>query len=269
MDLLTKNGLSRTLTDAQEEQFLYDGFVKLENAFPKATAEEARAILWQETGCDPENPATWIHPVVRIGDCAQEPFRQAANTPKLHIAFDQLVGAGRWVRRTSLGGFPIRFPHQDDPGDTGWHVDASLPPDHPAASYLDWRINLQSKGRALLVLFLFSDVGELDAPTRIRNGSHLRVARLLAPAGRDGLSFVEVAQALDEITSNLSETTATGQAGTIYLCHPFLAHAAQRHAGSTPRFMAQPPLYSKAPFDLARSDENFSLVEKAIIIGLR
>ncbi len=121
------------------------------------------------------------------------------------------------------------------------------------------------KGRALLMLFLFSDVGEPDAPTRIRNGSHLRVARLLAPAGRDGLSFMEVARALDGITSDLAETTATGPAGTVYLCHPFLAHAAQRHAGSNPRFMAQPPLYSKAPFDLARSDENFSLVEKAII----
>ena len=55
MDLLTKNGLSLTLTDVQEEQFLYDGFVKLENAFPQTTADEARAILWQESGCDPQN----------------------------------------------------------------------------------------------------------------------------------------------------------------------------------------------------------------------
>ncbi len=93
MDLLNKNGLLRTLTDEQEEQFLYDGFVKLENAFPQAIAEEARAILWEESGCDPDNPATWIHPVVRIGDCAQEPFRQAANTSQLQIAFDQLVGS--------------------------------------------------------------------------------------------------------------------------------------------------------------------------------
>jgi hypothetical protein len=47
------------------------------------------------------------------------------------------------------------------------------------------------------------------------------------------------------------------------------AGASRAKRRSNRRFMAQPPLYSKAPFDLARSDENFSLVEKAIIIGLR
>jgi Phytanoyl-CoA dioxygenase (PhyH) len=269
MSLLNQSRVLRTLTDAQEEQFLYDGFVKLENAFSLAIAEEARTILWRETGCDPANPATWIHPVVRIGDCVQEPFRQAANTPMLHAVFDQLVGAERWIPRTSLGGFPIRFPHQDDPGDTGWHVDASFPPDHQTASYLDWRINLESRGRALLMLFPFSDVTELDAPTRIRPGSHPRVARLLASTGPEGMSFMEIAQALGGITSDLRETNATGPAGTVYLCHPFLAHAAQRHRGNSPRFMAQPPLYPKVPFNLARSDQDYSLVERAIIMGLR
>jgi hypothetical protein len=58
MDLLNKNGLSRALTDGQEEQFLRDGFVKLERAFSDAIAEEARTILWRQTGCDPANPAT-------------------------------------------------------------------------------------------------------------------------------------------------------------------------------------------------------------------
>jgi hypothetical protein len=264
----TENQLSQVFTEAQQKQFLHSGFVKLENAFPEAVAEEACAILWREPGCDPVKPATWLRPVVRIGDCSQEPFRQAANTPALHAAFDQLVGAGRWIPRESLGGFPIRFPHQDDPGDTGWHVDTSFPPDHPGGSYFDWRINLESKGRALLMLFLFSDVTELDAPTRIRVGSHLGVARLLASKGSAGMSFMEVADALEGIAGDLPETTAIGPAGTVYLCHPFLAHAAQRHRGNSPRFMAQPPLYPKEQFNLARSDELYSLAEQAIRLGL-
>ena len=37
--------------------------------------------------------------------------------------------------------------------------------------------------RALLMLFLFSEVGEDDAPTRIRVGSHLDVPPVLAPHG--------------------------------------------------------------------------------------
>jgi hypothetical protein len=258
----------RVLSDAQSEQFVREGFVKLENVFSREIAVEAREILWRETGCDPDDPTTWTRPVVRLGDCPQEPFRKAANTAVLHAAFDELVGVGRWVPRESLGGFPIRFPHPDDPGDTGWHVDASYPPAEPVEQYTEWRINLRSKGRALLMLFLFSDVGDNDAPTRIRLGSHLRVPRLLAPAGENGMSFMDLSIEAARVTDGMPEAAAIGAAGTVYLCHPFLVHAAQPHHGATPRFMAQPPLYPREPLELDRSDGNYSLVEKAIRLGI-
>ena len=262
----------RALSDAQVDLFVREGFVKLENAFSKETAAEAREILWREVGCDPEDRKTWTRPVLRLGDMAQEPFRQAANTEVLHAAFDELVGRGRWAPRETLGGFSIRFPHPEDPGDTGWHVDASFPPseeESPPSSYFDWRINLKSRGRALLLLFLFSDIGEKDAPTRIRLGSHLRVASLLASAGEDGLSFLDLGRAADHTTAGLPETVATGTAGTVFLCHPFLVHAAQPHHGTTPRFLAQPLLHPRVPFELAREDGDYSPVEHAIRLGLR
>lgn len=234
----------RVLSDAQREQFVHDGFVKLDNAFTSETADEARVILWRSAGCDPADRSTWNHPVVRLGDFAQEPFRKAVNSTFLHAAFDELVGAGRWVPRESLGGFPIRFPHPDDPGDTGW------------------------QGRALLMLFLFSDVGENDAPTRIRLGSHLRVPQLLAAAGEEGLSAMELGTAAARLTDGMPEATAMGTAGTVFLCHPFLVHAAQPHRGATPRFLAQPPLIPKVPLELTRSDGQYSLVERAILLGL-
>jgi len=261
----------RVLSDAQKEQFVHDGFVKLETAFPSEIAAEGRAILWSATGCDPEDRRTWTRPVIRLGDFAQKPFRQAVNTAVLHSAFDELVGVDRWIPRQSLGGFPIRFPHPDDPRDTGWHVDASFPPDQPVGSpgsYFDWRVNLRSKGRALLMLFLFSDVGENDAPTRIRLGSHLRVPPLLAPTGDDGLSMMDLSLAAAHATEGTPEAAATGPAGTVFLCHPFLVHAAQPHRGATPRFLAQPPLLPRVPFELTRSDGDYSLVEQAIRLGL-
>lgn len=264
MDLTLKN----SAWTAAQQQFLHNGFIKIDNAFSTETACEARRLLWREAGCDPEDSRTWTRPVVRIGDCEQEPFRAAANTPVLHAAFDALVGPGKWVPRQSLGGFPIRFPHCDDPGDTGWHVDASFPPSLPTDSYLDWRINLCSKGRALLMLFLFSDVGETDAPTRIRVGSHLRVSRVLAPAGDEGISCQDLSPLVDRATRAMPEVTATGAAGTVYLCHPFLVHAAQAHRGTTPRFLAQPPLYSRGPLQLERTDGDYSPVETAIRLGL-
>ena len=57
---------------------------------------------------------------------------------------------------------------------------------------------------------------------------------------------------------------ATGRAGTVYLCHPFLVHAAQMHRGATPRFMAQPGLAPSEPLRLHRLDAAYSPVEIAI-----
>jgi hypothetical protein len=65
-------------------------------------------------------------------------------------------------------------------------------------------------------------------------------------------------------TAGRPEVLAVGSAGTVYLCHPFLVHAAQRHRGTQPRFMAQPPLLPREPFVLQRADAAYSAVELAI-----
>lgn len=237
---------SPVLTDAQIEQFIEVGFVRLDGAFPRAVADRARAILWRDTGCDPDDPSTWTRPVVRLDQYGHEPFVEAVNTPLLHGALDQLVGAGRWAPRRVLGTFPVRFPSPEDPGDTGWHIDVSFGTENP--DFMEWRANVASKGRALLMLFLFSDVGEDDAPTRIRAGSHWEIAKRLAPAGEAGLTLRELAVNGFAETAHLPEVVATGAAGTVYLCHPFLVHAAQRHRGTRPRFLAQPPLLPTQPW---------------------
>lgn len=257
------------MTDIEIQQFIRDGFVRVDDAFSADTATAAREILWRDTGCDPSDRSTWTKPVIRLWSYTEEPFLQAANTTVLHSAFDALVGNGRWLAPSSLGSFPIRFPHPDDPGDSGWHVDSSFPPDPSVGQdYLRWHINVNSKGRALLMLFLFSDVDRDDAPTRIRVGSHMTVARLLAPAGEQGLSTVELSQKAEPLTRRMEEALATGPAGTVYLCHPFLLHASQAHRGRNPRFLAQPPLMPRVAFELTRADGDYSPVERAIRLAL-
>lgn len=253
------------------DQFIEQGFVHLPGAFPRELAESARNILWRDLRADPGVPSTWTQPVIRLGEYGGPPFRELVNTPALHQAFDQLVGPGCWAPRFSLGTFPVRFPVDQDPGDTGWHIDASFAPDSASAAndFLSWRVNVASRGRALLMLFLFSDVGENDAPTRIRIGSHVDVARLLAPHGEAGLSVMQVGAGWDVATAQRPETRAVGQAGDVYLCHPFLVHAAQRHRGTTPRFMAQPPLLLVRPFTLDRPEGDCAPVERAILRALR
>jgi hypothetical protein len=260
------NEAPRALSNAQIDQFVRDGFVKVERAFPRQLAEEGRSILRRDLPCEADDPSTWTRPVVRLGQYGDGPFKEAVNSPVLHAAFDQLVGKARWRPRQNLGTFPVRFPSPDDPGDAGWHIDVSFP--GPTGSwdetkdFSDWRANVTSLGRALLMLFLFSDTGECDGPTRIKVGSHLEIARLLEPAGEQGMSHGE----LDEIAAALErpEALATGEAGDVYLCHPFLVHAAQKHRGSRPRFLAQPPLHPAEPFRLHRADGDYSPVEIAI-----
>ncbi|MEV8034868.1 phytanoyl-CoA dioxygenase family protein [Streptomyces sp. NPDC086182] len=258
---------SRGLSVTQVTEFVDNGFVRVDKAFPADVAAECRAICWQETGCDPDDPATWTEPVIRLGSCAQEPFRTAENTPRLLRAFDQLAGPGRWIPRTSIGSIPIRFPHPRSPGDDGWHIDGSYHPEEQKSGP-PW-VNVRSRGRALLMLFLFSDTAENDAPTRIRVGSHLDVPSRLEAAGEDGMSTGDLAAAgLFEVTADLPQVLATGEAGDVYLCHPFLVHAAQPHRGMSPRLLAQPPFYPAEPYRLERQDGRYSPVELAIRRGL-
>jgi hypothetical protein len=250
------------LTTADVAAFETDGFVKLAGAVPREVGDACRAELWRATGCDPDDPATWTKPVIRLDHFATPPFRAAANTPELHAAFDRLVGAGGWEPRGGLGTVPVRFPSDEDPGDAGWHIEGSFAGDDGR-----YRVTVRSRGRALLMLFLFSDVGPDDAPTRIRVGSHLDVPRFLEPAGDAGLEWFEACTLVVPASEGRPETTATGEVGDVYLCHPFLVHSAQPHRGTTPRFMAQPPLLPIRDLDLA--SDTPSAIAAPIVRALR
>ena len=157
------------LSEAQVEEFIEHGFIRLDGAFSRELAPQGRDELWAAMGLSPDRPESWTQPVVRLGWMSSPPFVAAGHTPRLHRAYDALVGEGRWLRPQGLGTFPVRFPSPEAPGDDGWHVDASYGTEHP--DFMEWRVNVRSRGRALLMLFLFSDVGPEDAPTRIRVGS--------------------------------------------------------------------------------------------------
>lgn len=250
--------------------FIRDGFVRVDQAFSTDVATRCRDLLWEQMVADRDDPTTWTSPVERLGYQEGGPFAEAVSTDGLRHAFDALVGVDRWMQRTDLGTFAIRFPADEAPGDDGWHIDASFPPappDDPADPFA-WRVNLASRGRALLMLFLLSDTGENDAPTRLRVGSHSPVARLLEPYGDQGLTMMQISTRAAEATADHEVALATGAAGDVYLCHPLLVHAAQRHgagSGVQPRFLAQPPLHPRGwvdgSLDLVGGD---SPVEQAI-----
>jgi hypothetical protein len=193
------------------------------------------------------------------------PFVAAGTAPALWEAYDQLLGETRWWKRQGVGGtIPVRFPSDVNPGDAGWHVDGSF--DGPDSTY--W-LNVRSKRRGLLALFLLTDVDERSAPTRILEGSHLDVPRVLAPAGDDGMTFGDVAPRLAASTFRRRHVLAVGRAGDVYVCHPFLVHAASwPHRGTHARMVAQPGVGIREPFAL-RDGAEVCPVEAAILRGLR
>jgi Phytanoyl-CoA dioxygenase (PhyH) len=249
------------LSQAQIDAFVADGFVAVRGAVPDAVLDACREEIWSalgDRGVLHDDPLTWRDPVVRIPCPESQAFAAAGTQPVLWEAFDQLIGEGRWWRRLGVGGsVPVRFPSRVDPGDTGWHIEGSI--DNGG----EWWVNYRSKGRGLLALYLFSDVDADSAPTRVRPGSHRDAARILKPAGQAGMSFTQAAELAAEASAGRPTALATGQAGDVFLCHPFLVHAASwPHAGRHPRIIAQPGVALHDSFPLVPP---LSPVERASI----
>jgi hypothetical protein len=258
-------GRERTIDRVDIAAFMRDGYLAVHGAFDEDTARACRDMIWDSLGGQGISRAdrtTWIRPLVRIACPEGEPFAAAAASPALAAAYDELIGAGRWIRRTGVGGtVPVRFPSEEYPGEVGYHIEGNW------WGGQEYWTNLWSKGRGLLVLFLFSDVGADDAPTRLIVGSHLFVPPILAPAGEAGMPGGDVPARLRPSVLCRSSVEATGRAGDVYLCHPFIVHTATwPHRGATPRMMAQPGIEVPGGFTLDGSDP--SPVAQAIVEGL-
>lgn len=231
-----RDSIMGPLAGVQVKRFLADGFVRLDDGFTKEQAAKAASVLFRGAGIDADDPSTWRGPILRIEGSTDPAVVATINTGRVVDAIDQLLGEGNWLRRSNgFGTFPIRFPSGTDPGDTGWHIDGSFgePP--------SYQVNLASRGRALLLLMLFTDVGLQDAPTRIRVGSHCDVARALEQFGKD-VTFSPELHAPSVL--DLPIENAIGPAGTVHICHPFLVHAASwPHTGRSPRVIGQPAVH--------------------------
>lgn len=238
-----------TLTEHETEGFIRDGFVHLRAAFAPGLAAACVEDLWEHLVESPHDPASWTSPVSRIPGASSPAIVEAINTDRICGAIDQLVGHGRWKKREGYGTFPVRFPSEQDPGDAGWHVDGSYEVGDAEPPWNFW-VNHRSRGRALLILMLFTDVGTNDAPTRIRVRSHFDVAKKLIPFGSTGAPFAEVSARAEPAASRREVISATGNAGDVFLCHPLLMHAASfPHRGTSPRFVGQPAIEFEPPHD--------------------
>jgi Phytanoyl-CoA dioxygenase (PhyH) len=220
------------------DRFVAEGFAKLEAAVPREVGDAARALVWQQIGLSPDDPSDWLQPVVWAADLTgRGPFGELMGSPRLREALDAVAGPGGWVPRGALGNMPIRFPRVAPANDRGWHIDASVA--RPDGS---WAVS--GRPETMLLLVLLSDVGDDDAPTRIRVGSQRDALGVL---GEQVLDPFKAGPLLGAASADRPMAYATGQPGDMYLVHPLTVHAADEHRGTRPRFMAQMPVFLTAP----------------------
>jgi len=220
------------LTPSDLDDFARDGFVRVSGAIEPEVAARCAAAVFDALPEQPDDPASWSSPVVRPTVHSLD-MVEAARSARLVGAIHELVGPDAVLPATVGASLVVRFPVEGDPGDDGWHLDGSFA--GPDGGY--W-VDRRSRGRLLVLLVLLTDTGEQDAPTRMRAGSHHLMPDALAPYGDEGVNVMELR--LPPEVDELPVRLATGAAGDVYLCHPFLVHAAQRHRGTTPRVLSQP-----------------------------
>jgi hypothetical protein len=235
---------------ADAETFFTDGYVALRGAVSRDVADEVRAAAERMRPAPLQEP-WWLGLASSEHDV---PALKLALTPAVRDAFDGFAGHNRW-RVPEHWGFPTRLPGALDPI---WHIDG------------DWFTHhLTSPEQVLTPIFLWQDVGSNDSPTLLSPGSHLTVARLIKkfePAGIPG------SQILSVISQNISVSEvveATGAAGDVFICHPFLAHTINPASPDRPRVISNIAVQATGALNLDEREGALSPVEAVIASALR
>jgi hypothetical protein len=183
----------QVLTDADVEQFIELGYIRLKEAYPRQAALEAQDFLWDrvveqypEYGLKKDDPETWqavlekdasgTWPTIHLREFYNGPLFKACETQRLAGAIEDLIGVGRWALKNephNWGWWPINFAvgaaQPWTVASSGWHWDG-----------MGRQHFVNSPEQGLLVLPCFSDVASRGGGTLIATGSHKIVSRYLS-----------------------------------------------------------------------------------------
>lgn len=289
--------LYQVLSEAQVARFEEDGFLKLERAFPRESALAAQDFLWERLaalGVRKDDKATWTEPMVHLKESYDHPVFQVCQTERLTGAIEDLIGRDRWAGKgqtTHWGWWPVNFAVGADKPWTvptgGWHWDG-----------IHFKHTVDAPDQGLLLLPMFSETGPQGGGTLVAAGSHRLVARFLAgrPEALElgaaigacnqtypwlaeltgkmkavtdrSAYFMDQAQ-LDEGGKSLHVVEATASPGDVYLCHPFLYHAASPNHSGVPRFMCNRTTPLRERMNVHALTAGSSPVERSIYHALQ
>jgi hypothetical protein len=264
----------QVLTGDEVEHFLEKGYVVLRGCFPREAAAEFTAQIWDRLGYLEDDQFTWAQPSVHM------PSRRTLDVgefaPRAWGAVCDLVGGAERIsgERPYVwnDGFVVNLREGADrpwasasPSAPGWHKDGDF-----------FRHYLDSPEQGLLTLVLWSDVRHQGGATLVATDSVGPVAGFLAdhphgvyPPEQEARGDVVTFPYADLIGQCTGFVEATGEAGDVYLLHPYVLHAKAQNVLRRPRFITNPPLTLAEPMRFDRADpDDFSPVERAVLAAL-
>ena len=251
------------LGEEQVEQFLGQGHVKIDSCFEKGDIPDWIDLAFRRLGYQPDDATTWTETKVHLPSINH--IDVADFSPKAWGAICDLMGG---VDRIKIpvhwrDGFIMNFnlgadqPWQPpSPKVGGWHKDG------------DWfRHYLDSPEQGLLTVVLWDDIRPRSGGTFLATDSIAPIARYLAEHPQ-GLAPAEAqfGKLIDQCQDFLE---VTGEAGDVFLLHPYMLHAASQNPSGFVRIITNPAVSFKEPMNFNRSNpDDYCLVERAVLRAL-
>jgi hypothetical protein len=242
------------LDEVQLGEFARDGIVRIPGAFAAEDAARMRDVLWDELakryGMRRGDRSTWTpaRPTKLVAS-KKDPAANAILGPPLRSALDQLLGPGGWIEPPHQGqvlvtlptGEPWSLPYRQ------WHTDVGfeLPQDELVGVKV-WALlgdlepggggTPQVAGSHRVIARYLTTTPERDFRT-IRDqvlASHSWFLRLTC---KDRTSAGDLMSETDLDGIPVRVVELTGQAGDVYITHPWILHSIAPNARDTPRMM--------------------------------
>ena len=250
------------LSSADQKEFIERGYIRLRGCFSKAKAREMEELCFKRLGYDPKDMSTWKEPRIHMGgNISIDPLIFA---PKAWYAACQLLGGEKRVKGWNWGDHFIinlndgaeRAWEPPSPKVPGWHKDGDF--------FLHF---LDSPEQGLLSLVCWTDVLHKGGATFVAPDSVGVISRYLAehPEGVNPFKFP-----FKELIGQCKEfVEVQGEAGDVFLLHPYILHASSQNALKKPRIITNPPIQLKDPMKFNRHNAaDFSPVERGVLRGL-
>ncbi|CAE6460179.1 unnamed protein product [Rhizoctonia solani] len=252
------------LTLEQIDFFMEHGYVVIKKALKDEWITRATQDIWVRLGFNPDDKSTWTQERIHQPWHRKVPAKEVA--PAAWGAICELVGGEEKISEyckewrdsmiTNLG--TERWETEDiEPQELdNWHCDGDF--------FLHF---LDSPEQGLLVIPLYSDIKPRGGGTYIAEDSIGVIARWLRDHPEGIIPGMGPGEEKFDFGARVKEckvfTEMTGERGDVILLHPLLLHSASKNHTRSTRFITNPPVSLKEPFNFNRSDPSkFSLVEQ-------